>query len=441
MRARAARAALCSMLMSGSLLFAPRFAAAQESRLDALRNAATAAPNDAGSALALGTALRRAGHLADAQQELRRGLNLTSGRSGDTAIMLQWEQARVAIARADFGQAMVGCRVVGALPQGTIPGHACAAEAHLLWKRASEALVETGQALANGAGSQGKLGAYEAKVAEGLAEELEVKDAEAEATFREAIAWKPGRWEAHMWLGRLLIRVLKHDDGVAELRKTLQLDPDGPEANYELARTLPAGPECATLLQKAVHERPSFILAWLRLADVDLELHRLSDARAAAEAVIKLDPREGAAHIIAGKVALTEGRPDDALREGQAALAILANSAHAKLLVADAYAAKGEIDLAVENYQAAYGLDHMDPTSLVHASEACHAQGRDTSARAFGEKATKEFPQWGPGWVALGDALAGQHETALARTAYQTALKASGPVDTTAVQRKLAALR
>ena len=330
---------------------------------------------------------------------------------------------------------MVACKVIGALPAGALLGHACAAEAHLLWRRASEALGETAQALANGNKS------YEAKVAEGLAHELEVNDAEAESSFRQAIQWRPDAPEAHIWLGRLLVRVLRHDEGVAELRRAAELDPHGPESLYELARVLPPNAEGEGLLARAVQERPTFGPALLRLANVELDLKKLPDARKAADAIVKAEPQEPAAHVVSGRVALAEGKPDDAIRAAQTALGITPNSAAAKLLIGDAYADKGEVDLAVENYQSAYGMNHEDPTALVHASTACHAQGRDTTARAFGEKATKEFPAWGPGWIALGDALAGQREIGPARTAYQTALKSTGPVDAAAVAQKLAQLK
>jgi tetratricopeptide (TPR) repeat protein len=142
--------------------------------------------------------------------------------------------------------------------------------------------------------------------------------------------------------------------------------------------------------------------------------------------------------VLLGKVALAEGRADDAIRAGEVALKLVANSAAAKLLVADGNAKKGEVDLAVEAYQAAWGLDHADPTPLVHAAEACHAAGRDTSARAFGIKATQEFPKWGPAWAALGDALAASGEKAAAKDAYQKALSApDGNVDQNATRRKL----
>ena len=349
-----------------------------------------------------------------------------------------YTQARAFLQRREFAQAMATCKAVGAVPGGTSAGHACAAEAQLLHKRASEALIETGLALADG--SRG-YGAYEAKVAEGLAHELEVKDAEAEASFRQAIAWRPDAPEAHAWLGRLLVRTLKHADGVAELRRSVALDPTNPEVDYELALTLPAGTEAEGLLRTAVRERPSYVLALLQLASVQLERGELAEAQASADACLRYDPRETAGQIVGGNVALAEGRADDAVHFGQAALALLPNSARARLLIADAYAKKGEVDLAIESYQAAYGLDPTDPAPLVRASEACHREGRDTSARAFGERATKDFADWGPGWVALGDALAGQKEVAAARAAYESALKASGPVDAGAVRKKLAALK
>jgi tetratricopeptide (TPR) repeat protein len=327
------------------------------------------------------------------------------------------------------------CRAMASLPGGGYASHACAADTHLLWRRASEALLETEQALANGTQT------YEAEVGEGLAYELELKEDAAEQSFRTAIGWQPDRWEAHVWLGRLLVRRLKRDEGIAELRKALALDPDGPDESYELARTMPANAEADVLLHKAINERRNFGAALRRLAEVDVEIGRLPQALAAAETALKADPTDASSHLVMGKVSLAENDLDQAIVEGKAALAIVANSAEAKLIIADSYAKKGEVDLAVEAYEAAYGFDHGDPAPLVRASLACHTAGRDTSAKAFGEKATKEFPDWGPGWVAYGDALAGNKETAPARVAYETALKSRGPVDAAAVRAKLGALK
>jgi tetratricopeptide (TPR) repeat protein len=167
----------------------------------------------------------------------------------------------------------------------------------------------------------------------------------------------------------------------------------------------------------------------------------VADAATSAAAALKNDPANVAALVLSGKVSLAQKNADDALRAGQAALKIVPNNGGAMLVVADSHAMKGEIDPAIEAYQTAWGLDHKDPAPLVHASEACHAASRDTSARAFGAKAAQEFPNWAPGWVALGDALVGQKETKDARDAYRKALSVSdGPVDRSAVAQKLAAL-
>ena len=427
---------LVALPFIGAVAFATaRPASAQESTLESLKATAKASPADAAAALALGRALLRAGHPLDAGQELRRGANLNAGRSGDVAVALHYELARVAIAQRDFGQAMVQCRVVGDITGGASAGHACAAEAHLLWRRASEALSEAALAVVGGKK------VVEAKLAEGHARELELKEPEAEAAFREAVAWKPDAAEAHVALGHVLVGTGKVDAGIAELRTAVQLDPHSPEAFNELGHALPNGLEAISALENAVRERPTYKEALYHLAEIELGLGHLPEARKAALAALKIDAQDPGVRVIAGKILLAAGKPDEAITEANVALTSIPNLAPAKLLVADAYAKKGEIDLAVENYQAAFGLNHEDPTPLVHASEACHAQGRDTSAKAFGEKATREFPAWAPGWVALGDALAAGSETAGAKTAYETALKSKGLIDGAGVARKMAALK
>ncbi len=419
------------------LAFVP-VAHAQETTLDSLRAAAKAAPTDAAAALALGRALRRAGHEQDALIELRRAFAMPGGRTGDVALALHWEIARTHMAVRDFGMAMVSCRVVGALPSGATASHACAAEAHLVWQRGSEALAETALALAKGTKS------YEAKVAEGRAHDVSLDDKKAETSLKEAIQWKPDAPDAHLHLGKILAHLQgRRDDGVAELRKAVQLDPNGPEGLYELAIALAGDAsraEAAQLLERATRERPGFADAWVKLAQIDIELGKFADAKRAADAALRLAPQDVGAQIAAGRVALAEGRADDAIKAAEAALKLVTNSAKAKLLLADAYAKKGEIDLALEHYQAAWGLDHADPSALVHAAVACHAAGRDTSAKAFALRATQDFPNWAPAWAALGDALVGQKEPVAAKAAYEKALKGEGPIDKPSIERKIAAL-
>jgi tetratricopeptide (TPR) repeat protein len=421
-------------IVSVLVLTSPGQVWAQESQVDSLRAVAKASAADATAALALGRALRRAGHLNEATAELRRGIALAASKP-PVLIQLHWELARVPMDRSDFHQAFAACKVLGAIRGASAEGHACAADAHLSWQRATEALAEAATALAEDPRC------YEAKVAEGRAYDYALDEAKSEAAFREAIAWRSDGADARVGLGRVLFKDGKKDEALSELRKAVGLDANGPDGLYELAIALPSGPESTALLEQATRERPSFADAWLALGAQNLAAGRVAQAKTAAEAVVRNDPKSAGSRVLLGKVALVESRPDDAIKEAEKVLTLLPNSAPARLLIADANAKKGEIDRALEAYQAAWGLDHGDPTPLVHASEACHEAGRDTSARAFGVKATQEFPEWGPAWVALGDALLAQREKRPAHDAYSKALSVKGPIDRNGVQKKLADLR
>jgi len=78
--------------MALALAAAPR-AHAQESQLDGDRAATKAHAMDPVAALALGRALRRAGHAVDALAELRRGVGVSAARL-DVLVSLHWEIAR-----------------------------------------------------------------------------------------------------------------------------------------------------------------------------------------------------------------------------------------------------------------------------------------------------------------------------------------------------------
>lgn len=408
---------------------------AQDTQIEGLRAAAVAHPRDWGAALSLERALRRAGRSTEAENELRRAA-VIAGSDPKAVAAIQLELALVYIDRGDFARAFATCEKIVSMAGVAAEGHACVASAHLLRQRASEALLEAEQALATDSGN------YDAYVAQGRAYELELDAGHAEASLREALAIRPDGAEAHRALGRVLWSEGKKEEGVAELRRATELDPSDADGCFDLAAAIAPGSERTRLLERAARERPSFVKAWVALAADRLDSGRISDAKDAAEAAARAEPANVQARLLLGRVALAEGRLDEAVRGGQEVLRSVANSAPAELLVADGEAKKGELDLAIEAYQAAWGFDHGSPTALVHASEACHAAGRDTSARAFGVRATQEFPEWAPAWEALGNALDAQGEKQGARQAYAKALSArDGGVDRGAVLKKLAALR
>ena len=412
-------------------------ASAQESGLAAAKDRTRKEPTSVEASLAYGRALRRAGRETEALTELRRGQVFAKG---DAAITAGWEIARTHIAKRDFNAAMGACKSVAKLPNGIAAGHVCTAEAHLLWRRGTEALSELAE-LAKTPGANADV-LLHAKLAEGRSRELDSKDSEAEACYREAIRLAPNRPEGHLLLGAMLHRIGK--DGTAELRRAVDLDAHDPIARLELGRALATEParraEAIAAFEKAIAERPSFVEAMRALTEAYVAANRLADAKRVAASVLQIAPNDVLAHVVSGRVALAEGKPDDALKEGKKALELMPNEGKAKLLVADAYAKKGEIDLALEAYQKASGLDPLDPAPLVNATHACLAAGRVTSAKAFGQRAVLDFPNHAPAWIAQGDALAADDNPKAARAAYESAKKAKG-ADQAVIEGKLSRLK
>lgn len=426
---------------AASAPFAP-LAQAQESRIDGLRadeKSAGASPEAWRASLALGRALRRAGHGTEAIAALRRALALAGDRPQATAAV-DGELARAYFERKDIASAMALCAKLEKVKGEAAEGHACAAGAELVRQRASLALVETGEALALDPHL------YDAKIAEGRAHEIALDLGAAEASLREAVGLRPDEAEGHFALAHVLASAATgtagKDEALRELRRGVALDADGPDGLFNLAQALPPGVERASLLERATRERPSFADAWVALATQRLAEGAVDPAHVATDAALRIDPARVDARVLSGRIALAQGRADDAIRAGQDVLQSSANSAAAKLLVADGNAKKGEIDAAIEAYQAAWGLDHADPAPLVRASDACRVAGRTTSAVAFGERASQEFPDWAPAWEALGDARLARGERSSARDAYTRALGAArGAVDREALSKKLAATR
>lgn len=425
---------ICALV---GIVSTPGEAVAQESTLTSAKERTRQAPASSEASLAYARALRRAGHEAEALVELKRGQAFAMS---DAAIAFTWEIARTHVAKRDFVPAMASCRSIAKLATGKAASHVCAAEAHLLWRRGTEAVAELAE-VAKIPRTDAEV-RFHAKIAEGRSRELDSKDADAEAAYREAIQLAPNRFEGHLFLGALLRRMGK--DGVPSLERAVELDEHDPVAQLELGQALAAEPgrqsDALAAFEKAVAERPTFADALRSLTEAYLAAGRTADAKRVAASLLAIAPKDVLAHVVSGRVALADGKPDDAIKQGEKALELMPNEGRAKLLIADAYVKKGEIDLALEAYQKASGLSPLDPAPLVNATNACVTAGRLTTAKAFGQRAVLDFPNHAPAWVAHGDALAADGNARAARTAYEAARGANG-ADRALIERKLSRLK
>jgi tetratricopeptide (TPR) repeat protein len=311
----------------------------------------------------------------------------------------------------------------------------CLAEADLLNRRGSAALPEAERALELSPGN------YDALVAKGRALSQLGKPTEAEAALKSASRAQPNRSEAFLYLGELLIAQSKTPDALAALREGRRVDPDFPPLLLLLGQTLPAGKEGREALERAISIRPSFAEARARLGVVLAALGENDAAEKMLQEALKSQPRQADWHAALGEVELQKKRPDLALKSAHDALKIVGNHGPAKLVEAKALSDKGEIDLAIEAFESAYGLLRTDPVPLVDAARACVKGGRLTTAKAFSDRATDDFPKSALAWESAGDVNVASKDLVSARQAYTKAIAGDGPADRDAIKRKLAALK
>jgi len=420
----------------GLALVSPAGAAsAQETALPGLRSAAKAAPKDPAAALALGRALRRAGHFTEARTTLGSGVLPHEARKTGLIKPMLYELALVHIERRDLLAAFDACKKLTQLPTAHALGLACSAETHLMRNRATQALPEVDRALSKDAGL------YEGKVIKGRILAFQQSLANAEKLLREAVKQDGSRAEAHHHLGRLMANQGRSSDAVAPLKRAHALDPGNPHIAADLGEALGMTTAAEAAFSSAVKSRKSFARGYAGLARVAAQRGNLAVAETAANKAIKLEPTSFGAHLALGRVRIAQKRWADALAMGKKARALVPNKAAAELLVADAHAGNGDIDLAVQAFQTAFGMDRTSPGPLIAASVACRNASRMTTARGFADRATSDFPKSGPAWVELGEVRAHQGAKTPARTAFKKALTLGGDIDRAAVQARLVSLR
>jgi len=399
--------------------------------LDELERQAQKPPKEPDKLLELGRALRRAGLFGSATRVLRSGYALS--RKGEIAILLRLEAVRSLIAAGDQKQALRECGSLKAVSEAK--QSVCIAEAQLLWRRASLALPAAEKAL------ELLPRDYDALVAKGRALAQMGQMAAAEAALGEAVAVDGMRPEGHRYLGELLLLNGRSSAAVAELRKAVQAAPEEAELLYGLAQALGNSHESRKLLLRSLEIRPDFGPAHAAFGALLLQLGDLTGAERALRTAIQHDARQADWHARLARTLLTKGESEPAIQEAALALKLVANHGQAKLVEADALAKRGDIDLAIEAYEAAFGFARNDPNVLVHAARACLTAKRPTTARAFAERATQTFAKWAPAWEVLGDVHALSNEKRAAHAAYQKALASEGEVSRAALRRKLARLR
>ncbi len=410
---------------------------AQETKLSTLEAEAKAKPKDAGAALALGRAYRRAGKWAAAKTELARGAALATG---EEQVKLRYELALTEIDQGIVNTslpkppALPACANVKIGKLGEALSRVCAAKAWLGMERISIAEDELTAAEKADAGLyEVKLGRLEVTVAK-QTHDAAIVEAKALTTAT------PARAEAWLFLGTELLAAGKRTDAVAPLKKARELDADWPEAAFHLSRALPDGVEARDLARIAVAMRGAWPAAQVRLGELELGFGTPEAGQKAFEAALKGAPKLVAAHVGLAWSLVKQKKWDDAKKASSKAIELAGNNPSARLAHAEALAGGGDVENGVEEFKFAAGLDNKDPTGLLRAAQVLLGAKEPMKALGHAEAAVKAFPEDGRTYEVRADAELATGDKKAAKDDYKKALTKPN-VDKVAVQKKLDAIK
>src|SRR5688500_1127843 len=198
---------------------------AQESALESMRAAATAAPTDAQAQRDLGNALIEAGRFPEAQTQMQKVVKLE--KSSPASL---YDAQRVKLAQGDYNAARKGCQEILKAAPEDVMGHVCMARAYLVWRRSSRAVEHVDAAISRDPGN------YEALLVDADTRRMEGALDAAAAAYQKVLEKFP--WSADAYLGVAQVHALRNQPKQAAdaLRKALLNKPNNPDVLLELGK-------------------------------------------------------------------------------------------------------------------------------------------------------------------------------------------------------------
>jgi tetratricopeptide (TPR) repeat protein len=400
-------------------------AAAQETALPELRQAAKAEPSSMHAQRALGRALMRAGRPAEAAAQMERAVRLDP-RSLDAL----YAAAEVQFAAGESRKARNACQRLAKVDAADVRTLVCTARAFLAWRRSSQAFESIDKALA--------IAPEDPNVLLVLADARRVAGQlnEALAAYRRAIARAPGEARAHFGLGQVLELDKQPEAALKAFRKALELDPEDPELQFELGRRLD-GDAAVRLLERANAGRLNWPAASRELAAAQI---KAGDPAAAADrlgGVLKKDPGNAPARALHGVALLELGRTAEAEAELRKATLAMPNDYDASFALARLYERTGRPEEAVAQYRHTADLKRESIEPLVAAARLGLSRQRPLLASGLLDVALQREPRSAEALALYGDSLVARQDPNGARDYYERALEGDGPADRAEIRAKL----
>ena len=163
--------------------------------------------------------------------------------------------------------------------------------------------------------------------------------------FHRIVALNAESAEADMLVGEALDEMKDTIGATREFRAAVAVNPKEPNVHFGLGYLLwtqGQTHEAAQEFQAELDNDPENIQATLYLADSEIQMNRMEDARPLLERVVKINPANPMGHLDLGIVYTEAGRNADALRELKTAAAIEPGNVKAHWRMARLYRSMGK---------------------------------------------------------------------------------------------------
>ncbi|MFL6519261.1 MAG: tetratricopeptide repeat protein [Chthoniobacterales bacterium] len=184
-----------------------------------------------------------------------------------------------------------------------------------------------------------------------------------ETLWSDTIAKDPGSWMAENNLGLVLQQKGQHDEAIAHLQKSLELNPNKFEIQNNLGYSLSMSSrlqDAFPFLEKAVQMNPNYAAVHYNLGNALLRSGRLAEAIAQLQQAVELDPTHVPSLSNLGSAFLQTGQVDESLAHLQKALEIDPNYKPAHFNLANTLLQMRRIEEAVSHLQRVLEIDPAD---------------------------------------------------------------------------------
>jgi tetratricopeptide (TPR) repeat protein len=199
--------------------------------------------------------------------------------------------------------------------------------------------------------------------------------------YHEMVAQNAESAEADILVGEALDEMKDTIGATREFRAAVQANPKEPNAHFGLGYLLWTQmqyPEAIQEFQAELANTPDYTQAMLYLADAEVRLNRMEEAKPLLEKLVNSAPSISMAHLDLGIVYAEAGQKEDALREFNAAAALKPNDVNVHMRLGMLYRSMGKTAEAKAEFNKASSLTKAADDAVLTVISS--APGKDKAA-------------------------------------------------------------